>query len=191
MSDIKVEKLGGYQEEPIGGFNHRTIKVALLSWFSLIAAPKPLQDITTPLNEGTTFEEISEITGPHTFKTGYGFMTIEAIQEEVEIASDPIGTKKGMLFENKATINVAGSNAKLLGFGRWVKNKDVIVLIEEVGTGNVRQIGAERFAASIKVSGKIEKNGEGTNIQTYEVSDKQVYMAPIYKGVITDMPAPI
>lgn len=191
MSNIKVEKLGGYQEEPIGGFNHRTIKVALLSWFSSIAAPKPLQDITTPLNEGTTFEEIGEIAGTHTFNLGYGFMTIEAIQEEVDIVSDPIGNKKGMLFENKANINVAGSNAKLLGFGRWIKNKDVIVLMEEAGTGNIRQIGAERFAASIKVSGKIEGTGEGANTQTYEVSDKQVYMAPIYKGVITDMPAQV
>jgi len=191
MADIKVEKVGGLTEEPIGGFNHLNIKVALVEWFSSIAAPKPLQDIDTPANEATTFEELAEISGTHTFNAGYGFMNIEALQEKIDIEATPLGEKKGKLFENKANVVVAGSNAKLLGFARWIKNKDVIVLLQEFENGQLRQVGAERFAAAIEVTGKIEGAPEGGNTQSYVISDKQVYQAPIYKGTVTVMPTQV
>lgn len=188
--DIKVETLGGLTCEPTGGINHRKIKVALLDWFETdgVKAPKPLCD-SVEANEATTFAEMATISEDHVFKTGYGFMTIEAIQETVDIESAPIGEKRRKLFENKSNIQVAGSNADLLGFSRWIKNKDVVVLLPETESGNYRQIGSEAYAAMIEVTGKIEATVEGGNTQSYVVSDKQVFQAPIYAGTVTDMPA--
>lgn len=188
--DIKVEQIGGLTCEPMAGFNHRTIKIALLSWFASIAAPKVLCDDDTPANEGVNFEELGEISGTHTFKAGYGFMTLEVLQETASLESPMIGDKKGRLLENKANFHIAGSTSKLIGFNRWIKNKDFIVLMEEVESGRSRQIGSERFAANVaEFTGIIEGAPEGGNRQEYVVSDKQVMQAPVYKGTVTDMPA--
>lgn len=189
MQDIKVEQVGVQTCEPTGGFDHRTIKIALLDWFETIEAPKPLCD-PTPANEATTFEELSEISGNHTFKTGYGFMTVKGVQELTDLESPMIGEKRRRLFENKVNFTVPGSDAELLGFARWLKNRDFICLITEIESGRTRQIGSERMAAAIaELTGKVEATMEGDNSQLFSISDKQVYQAPIYKGVITDMPA--
>lgn len=188
--DIKVEKIGGVSDEPTGSFNHRNLRIALLSWFATLAAPKPLTDETTPANEAVNFKELAEITGTHTFKTGYGFMTVEGIQEMTDLASKGIGPKKGRLFENKMNFSLEGSSAKTLGFSRWIKNQDFIVLAQEASSKRFRQIGSEEFAASIaEFEAKVEGTKEGANSRVFTVSDKQVYEAPIYLGTITDMPA--
>lgn len=187
--DIKVENIGGLTCEPMAGFNHRTIKIAMLSWFTSIAEPKPLCD-DIPANEGATFEELGEISGNHAFNAGYGFMTFEVLQESASLESPMIGEKKGRLLENKSSFHIAGSTSKLIGFNRWIKNKDFIVLMEEVESGRFRQIGSERFAANVaEFTGIMEGAPEGGNRQEYVVSDKNVYQAPVYKGTVVDMPA--
>lgn len=189
--DIKVESIGGLTCEPTGGFDVRNIKYADIDWFESISAPKPICD-ATPANEGTTFEELAEISADHTFKTGYGFMTLEAVQESTGLESTMIGEKKRRLFENKITTVIAGSNSTLNGFVRWAKNRSCIVLITEAESGRTRQLGSERFAAEIlEMVGKVEATAEGDNSKAITFSDKQVYEAPIYTGVITDMPAQV
>lgn len=190
--DIKVENLGGSSPEAIGGFNHRKILIALASWFTTISAPKPLHDADTPANEGTNFAELATITANHVFKSGYGFITVEGVQETTDLTSAGIGNKKNRLFENKQIAVLAGSDAELLGFSRWVKNQDLVILTQEVGTSNYRQLGSDTFAASVsEFEGKIEAALEGGNTQTYTLSDKQVYQAPIYAGTVDLMPAQV
>ena len=186
---IKVESIGGLTCEPTGGFDVRNIKYADIDWFETIAAPKPICD-AVPANEGTTFEELAEIATAHTFKTGFGFMTIEGVQESTGLESTMIGEKSRRLFENKLTAVIAGSNSTLIGFTRWAKNRKCIVLVTEAESGRVRQIGSERFAAEIlEMTGKVEATVEGDNSKTITFGDKQVYEAPVYTGLITDMPA--
>lgn len=192
MADIKVEKLGGNEPEASGAVNHKRILFAKLDWFASLDAPKPLYDADTPANEGTTFAELGSITGTHTFKTGYGFMTLEGVQESTGIESAGIGEKKNRSFENKTDVVLAGSSDVLVGFSRWSKNADVIVLLEEHATGILRQIGSERFAASItEFAGKLDPTVEGGSSKTFSISDKQVYEAPVYKGTVTVMPAQV
>jgi hypothetical protein len=187
--DIKVEKIGGVSDEPTGSFNHRNLRIALVSWFATMAAPKPLTDATTPANEAVNFKELAEITGTHTFKAGYGFMTVEGIQEMTDLAVKGIGSKKGRLFENKMNFSLEGSRAETLGFSRWIKNADVIVLAQEASSKRYRQIGSEEFAAAVvEFESKVEATADGANSRVFTISDKQVYEAPIYLGTITDMP---
>lgn len=192
MSDIKVESVGGQTLEPTGGLDVRSIRYADINWFDTISAPMPLSDLETPANEATTFEELAEISVDHTFKVGYGFMKLEAVQESAGIESAMIGEKKRRLFENKCSATIAGSNAKLQGFVRWIKNRSGIVLVTEAESGRVRQIGSERFAAEVsEMTGKIEAAVEGDNSKTIVFSDKQAYEAPIYKGAVLDMPVQV
>jgi hypothetical protein len=187
--DIKVENIGLQTCEPTGGFNHRTIKIAPLDWFASLTEPKPICD-PTPANEATTFAEMAEITTAHTFNEGYGFMTLRGVQELTDLESTMIGEKRRRLFENKINFTVPGSDSELLGFTRWLKNKDFVCLITEVESGRTRQIGSERMAAALtELVGKIEATMEGDNSQLFTISDKQLYQAPVYSGTITDMPA--
>lgn len=189
--DIKVENIGSQTCEPTGGFDHRTIKIALLDWFDVLSTPKPICD-ATPANEAVNFAEMAEITADHTFKAGYGFMTLKGVQELTDLESAMIGEKRRRLFENKVNFTVPGSDADLLGFTRWLKNKDFICLVTEIESGRSRQIGSERMAAALaELTGKVEATMEGDNSQLFGISDKQVYQAPIYKGAITDMPAQV
>jgi len=101
-----------------------------------------------------------------------------------------IGEVRRTLHENKVGFVIPGSDADSLGFSRWLKNKDFICLVTETESGRTRQIGSTRMAAKVaELEGKIEGSMEGDNAQTFVVSDKQKYQAPIYKGTITDMPA--
>jgi hypothetical protein len=187
--DIKVEEIGGIACEPTGGFDVREILYADIDWFDTISAPKPICDEATPANEATTLEEMFEISADHTFLTGYGFMTLEGVQESTGLESTMIGEKKRRLFENKLSFLIAGSTAKLGGFTRWAKNRSAIVLVPEAGSGRYRQIGSERFAAEIsELVGKVEATVEGDNSKAFTIMDKQAYEAPIYKGTITKMP---
>lgn len=190
--EIKVENLGGNEPEASGAINHRRILLAKLDWFDSIAAPKPLHDASTPANEGTTFAELGTISANHAFKTGFGFMTLEGVQEATGIESTGIGEKKNRNFENKSEIVLAGSSAELIGFSRWSKNADLIVLLEEQSDGLLRQLGSEKFAASVaEFVGKVDATVEGGASKIFTISDKQVYEAPVYGGTVTVMPVQI
>jgi len=186
--DIVVQEIGGVGCEPIGGLAHLEIRIAPVDWFTAIGEPKPLCD-PIPANEATTFEEMIDITTDHTFAVGKGFMKLKGIEDTVGIESAMIGNAKRRLFENKLSVLIAGSDAKRLGFTRWAKNKDFIVLATEIESGRTRQLGTSRRPASIsELTGKIDPTPEGDNAAAFVFSDKQVYEAPIYKGIITDAP---
>lgn len=187
--DIKVEEVGGLTCEPTGGLAHLEVRVAPVEWFTSISKPKPICD-DIPANEATTFEEMAEITADHVFGTGYGFMKLKGVQETIGLESTMIGEKRRRLFENKIAAVIAGSTSKLIGFSRWAKNKDFIVLVTEIESGRVRQIGSALYPASIaELAQKIDPTVEGDNSAAFGFSDKNVVAAPIYAGTVVDMPA--
>jgi hypothetical protein len=84
---------------------------------------------------------------------------------------------------------VAGSEAKLLGWLRVVKNLKFIAAVTEFGNGQVRQMGSSRFPARFTgIEAAIEALAEGKNSVTLTITDKQVCPAPVYTGVITMKP---
>lgn len=188
-NEIKVEQIGGLSCEPTGALSHVDLRVAPLSWFASLGEPMPLC-ADTLLLAGDTFESLVEIDTDHTFNTGLGFMKLKGVQETVGLESGMIGEAKRKIFENKIIITVPGSDAALLGFVRAMKNEDLIVLGTEIESGRVRQIGSARNPAYIsELTGKIDPTLEGDNSFAFTFSNKSVIPSPIYKGVITDMPA--
>ena len=118
-------------------------------------------------------------------------MKLKALPESVGLESPGIGNKRQRLFNNKATIEVPGSKSSLIGFNRWAKNKEFIVLLTELENGQVRQIGSFRFPASIdEMTPIIEAAVEGGNKTTYVFADKSVIPGPVYLGAILDLPQP-
>ncbi|NKI28253.1 hypothetical protein HCG49_16995 [Arenibacter sp. 6A1] len=182
---IKVETIGAAASEVSGAFSHTEIYVGLLRDFETLTEPKGKYGT----DAATTLAELVEISAPHTFKVGFGFTKVKAIQESVILETAQLGNKPSPVQENKMTFQMLGSDAEILGFKRHVKGEDLIVLGKEFASGNVRQIGSAKYAAAvIESTSKIDGTVEGENATTFVVQDKQMYDAPIYKGDITLMP---
>jgi hypothetical protein len=185
---VALEDIGGESCEPVSGLVNN-IYYALHSDFSKINDPKKICDID-PTNAAGTFAELALIPEAHTFKAGKKFFQIETVTETGTIKSSQIGEIGKHLFENSLVIEIAGSEAEVLGFCRWVKNQKLVILTEEFGNGNVRQLGSSRLPARAKVEHNIEATHEGKNSATITFTDKNFGPSPIYKGAIQQVPMP-
>ena len=184
---IKIENIGGATSEVSGGFSHTEVYVALLEHFTSLTEPAE-RDGDTP---AATLADLVTIATPHTFNVGFGFTKIKAISETVGLETAQIGDPtKSPVQENKLTIQMLGSKAEILGFKRWAKGKDLIVLATEHESGNLRQIGSAKYPGKLLESNsKIEPALEGENTTTLVFQDKQKYDAPIYTGTVDVQPA--
>ena len=179
---IDLVEVGGESCEPVSGFVSVPL-IAPYADFTLINDPKDLCGD----NEAATVEELVTIAVDHTFAVGKGFTKINGVEEAVGLAITMIGNKGRRLFQNTLTVEVAGSGPALLGFLRQVKNGKYIVLAEEFGSGNYRQIGSKRLPATFEgVEAAIEAAVEGNNSVTLTIQDKSRWPAAIYTGVITE-----
>ena len=188
MPLLELEDMGGESAEPIAGL---ATKAWYARWddFATIVDTKKMED-EDPANVADTFTELMEITENHVFKTTKCFKTIDFVQETGEVKTKGIGSKGGKLYENDVTLECAGSDAELLGFMRAIKNEKLIVLVEEVGTGNIRQLGWSKYAASAECEHEIGAALEGKNSAKVTFKDKNLGPASIYKGEISVVPAP-
>lgn len=186
MPQVALEDVGQEYCEPVSGVA-TDVYYSLHEDYDTIIDPK---DICGD-NEATTFEELIEIpdTTPHVFKTGKQMFKLTIVEETGTVKSTMVGEKKRRLFENEVTLTLAGSQAKLLGFLRWIKNQSLVLYVEEFGTGNLRQLGSSRLAAwADGIEHAIEEAIDGNNSVTITVKDKQKWPAAIYKGPVVLTP---
>lgn len=179
---VVLEDIGGQVCEPIASFSD--VYYAEQSDFETIEAPKNICD-EDPLFVAGSFEELSEIDADHVFKTGKCFKRIDFITETGGLKSTNIGETERNLFQNELAIEVADSNAKLLGFMRFAKNKRFVVLAKETGSGRIRQLGSTRIPARFMTQEhNVEPTMEGKNSATLTIMDKWFGPSPIYKGAV-------
>ncbi|WP_289659494.1 hypothetical protein [Flavobacterium panacagri] len=183
---LDLENIGGESAEPVSGLAG-IVYYALQSDFDTINEPKKMDDLV-PANVAGSYKELSEIATAHVFKTGKCFFQIETVTETGTIKATPLGETGRKLYQNELVITVAGSSAELLGFCRWIKNQKLIILFEEFGTGNIRQLGLSRLPALASVEHNIEATAEGNNSATITFTDKNFGPAPIYKGAVQLVP---
>lgn len=181
MSDIVIENIGGEIDEPIG-----SVSVDIF-----IAPHNDFTDILEPgAFNAADIADVATIAGPHTFPAEKGFTKMKMVVESGNINCNMIGERKRKLFQNDITGKISGSAAKVLGFMRRVKNGGFIVLVEEAGTGQMRQLGSKQFPAEFTaLTHLIEPAVEGDNSLTFTIQDKQKWPAPIYTGTVTEKPA--
>lgn len=182
MADLVLENIGGESCEPTAGIATEVF-FAERSDFETVEDPKDL----CGADAAATLEELVTIPAMpgHKLKTGKKWNKLDTVGETGELTTTQLGDKKRRLLENQISLQVAGSAPSLLGFIRWVKNKDLIFLIREVGTGNYRQLGSDLLAAWVETQEhKIEALLEGNNALTITIKDKQKWPAPIYLGDI-------
>ena len=182
---VDLVDVGGESCEPVAGLVNEVL-IADHAGFTLINDPAELCGDS----EATSVEELVTISEDHTFTAGKGFTKILGIEENNGLTITMIGGKGRRLFQNTLTVVVSGSNASLLGFLRRVKNGKFIVLAEEFGNGNMRQIGSKRLAATFEgIEAALEAVIEGNNSVTLTIQDKSKWPAAIYTGAITMKPA--
>ena len=183
MCEIKLENVGSESCEPVGGMTVE-VHIAPVKDFTLVQEP--------PVMEGyDTLESLVTVETAHTFPQGKGFTIIEGVEETGSLKNTMIGNPSSPLFQNEMVIEVAGSQAKLLGFLRVAKKLRFVALAEEGGSGNQRQFGTKRSPARFTgIEAAIEAAREGKNSVTLTIQDKQPWPAPIYTGAITLKPDP-
>ena len=182
MADLVLENIGGESCEPIAGIATEVF-FAERSDFETVEDPKDLCGV----DAAATLEELATIPAMpgHKFKVGKKWNTLKTITETGELTTTQIGEKRRRLLENQISLQIAGSEASLFGFIRWVKNKDLIFLVREAGSGRHRQLGSDLLAAWVETQEhKIEALTEGNNALTITIKDKQKWPAPIYLGDI-------
>ncbi len=187
MADIQLEDVGMEICEPTGGLTPK-LWYALHTDFTTVVDPKDICGTVT----AESFEELVEIPAPgHTLKSGKYFHLAKLVVETGTINSTLIGEKKRRLFQNSVAVTIAGSQSKLLGFLRWIKNQDLVVLVEEFGSGQMRQLGSSRLPAWVEgIEAAIEAVIEGNNSVTITINDKQKWPASVYLGDIALAPEP-
>jgi len=179
---ISLVDIGSVSCEPVSGLVNK-IYYALRSDFTTVNDPKRICS-SDAAQVAATFSELAEIATAHVFKSGKKFFAIDFVTETGTIKSTQIGEIGRGLFQNELVIEIAGSGSDVLGFCRWVKNQQLVVLSEEFGTGNVRQLGSARLSATVKVEHNIEPTLEGKNAATITFTDKNFGPSPVYKGAI-------
>lgn len=187
MADIPLDNIGGEACEPISGL---ATDVFIIERKDLATMVDPKDLCGDAPDAAATLAELAEIPTPgHTLEAGKHWWKFPFIQESGTVTSTQIGEKKRRLIQNQITGQVAGSAPTLLGFMRWVKNKDLVVLVREVGSGNMRQLGSNLISAWAETQEHlIEGPMEGQNALNITFMDKQKWAAPIYKGeVVTEV----
>lgn len=181
--EILLEDVTGESCEPTSGMA-MIVYYALHSDFTTIQDPPNICGITT-----ATFATAAAITADHVFKAGKGFNKIKVVSETGTVVAAPLGERKRKVFQNTFTAQKAGSESEVLGMMRIVKNGEYIVLVEEAGSGRVRQIGSSRMPAEFSdLTHTIEPAFEGNNSLAFSIQDKQKWPAPIYSGDIVTLP---
>lgn len=179
MCKIKLQDIGGESCEPISGLFSEQIKIAPFADFAVI------QEIPDIESTNITPETAAVIALTHTFKTGKGFTNIEGVTEGASLKCNMAGEIGRRIFTNELVVEVAGSNAAILGTLRLIKNLKFIMLAQEIGNGNWRQFGSKRQPARFSgIEQAIEAAMEGKNSVTLTIQDKQVCPAPVYTGDI-------
>lgn len=190
MADIPLDNIGGESCEPVAGIATELFFIERKD-LEVITDPKDLCGDAP--DAAATLEQLVEIaaTPGHTVKTGKKWAVLPIVQESGTVKSTQIGEKKRRLVQNELALQVAGSAASLLGFMRWVKNKDLVCLAREIGTGNLRQLGSKYLGAWIETQEHlIEGPMEGQNALNITIVDKQKWPAPIYKGDVVTTVTP-
>lgn len=178
---LELENIGSSNPEPISGIT-TTMYYALRSNFTKVAEPPAFDAVGGVATKAACV-------GDHEFAQGKGFNTIKLVVETGKVESATLGERKRRLYQNTFTGQIAGTNEEVLGFMRMVKNEDFIVLVEEVGSGNIRQFGSARLSAEFStMSAVIEEAVEGNNSLTITITDKQKWPAPVYGGDIVTLP---
>lgn len=179
--NIVLADVGAEVCEPVGGVE------AVLSW----ANHADFESIVDPLDicgasSATTYAELVEIPTPgHVMLTGKKLFKVNFTTFTGSIKSTMVGENGRRLYDNEVSIRVDGSEAELLGFMRYIKNKKIMAFVAEVGSGNVRQFGSKRLPARCEVQEHtIEPTLDGGNSVTITFKDQQKWPAPIYKGIL-------
>ena len=188
MTEVALEDIGGSEIEPVASIVE--LLYAPMSYFE----ENGLQGLPDLDGESPAADlaAAATIATDHVFKEGMGWHKVEIVPETGSVEHGLLGNTGGKIYQNTYAFLVKGSDAKLLGWARRIKNEKLVVLAKEF-KGTLRQIGSNGLPARLnEVSGGIEALVEGERALTFNVIDKNFAPAPIYAGAVQmfgDIPA--
>lgn len=143
--------------------------------------PVPVLDDSTGDGDFADLVTISDDIIMLPFKS---FKQVYVTLETGQLDGKAQGEFDGMSFSNEFEFLIPGSGAEALGFGQWVKNSNLIMLVPEVD-GRVRLFGHQGFPAKLasadSTTGKKASDRKGI---TYKFRSSRKGPAPIFTGSV-------
>ncbi|WP_207431372.1 hypothetical protein [Sabulibacter ruber] len=146
--------------------------MAPISWFNTIAEPV----------ESATAGSSVTITGPHTFKAGYGWLQMYTTKDTQEFKLEPIGDEDSESGKITGEMFNPGDDAIKAEFARHIKNHQCIVVTKSL-EGRQLQWGTKELGVKIAPSYTTAKVSGGKRGMTYAVSGYQLGLL-IYEGAL-------
>lgn len=123
--------------------------------------------------------------GAFTFATGTCWNRWYSTLETAELESKQVGERDCKNYESTITWKTPGSRAEILDSLGMVKNRNLVFIVREAGTGKMRMIGNKLFGASIEDGG--EKGGmKGTDYKGFSMKamSRHYNPAPIIDNAV-------
>lgn len=150
-----------------------------------------LEDILTFPVVPPTPTDLSDsvtITDDFVMKTGKKFWKIESTLETSGLDGSMVGERDGRSAENMLDLQHPGSNKSFIGWLEENKNRNLVLIVEEIG-GSFRVIGSPGLPASIEKA-TFPSGKKVADAKKIEVTIKSIgRIAPYYEGTIPITPA--
>lgn len=136
---------------------------------------------TIPGNAATSLDKVAVYSGNFVLAAEKEFIRFDLVPNESEPTSEQVGTFGSYHFENKITLVLPGTGAKVTGLISEINNDDMVILVPQ-RDGKIRVFGNEMFQVVVKPSQAWGKGSSDANTTTIEVTAEDMYATPFYPG---------
>lgn len=136
---------------------------------------------TIPGNAAKSLDKVAVYSGNFTLAADKTFFRFDLVPNESEPTSEQVGTFGSYHFENKITLVLPGTGAKVTGLISEINNDDMVILVPQ-RDGKIRVFGNEMFQVNVKPSQAWGKGSSDPNTTTIEVTVEDLYATPFYPG---------
>ena len=126
------------------------------------------ENITGWPSLGTTVSDRAVYTGAFTFATGTCWSKWYNTLETAKLTNKQVGEKDCRNYENAIEWKTPGSAAALVGAMGATKNRNLVFICREAGSGKMRIVGSELFGASVE-EGSEDGGMKGTDYKGFSM----------------------
>jgi hypothetical protein len=132
----------------------------------------------------TTFAERVTIATAHVMKTGKKFTTLYCVKNKGMFESKSVGDMKFIASDTEVKVFIPGDTATMRGYLEEVQNADLILLVPDMNSANLLQLGDKHSPAQVK-SHRFTKGGKAGDeyglelVFSYDGLTPRVYTAAV------------
>lgn len=135
-----VDMVGNQSDTPLAGMPR----------LSYLAKLDDILTLREPMANPTTLAERVLISTIHVMKTAKKFTTAYCVKNKGMFESNSVGEPKFIASDTGVKIFIPGDNATMRGYLEEIQNADLILLVPDMNSANLLQLGDKHSPAMIK-----------------------------------------